>query len=233
MKRTAYLVFGALIVIVIGMSMLFRAAPDLPRISETQVHDAIQAAVRAEADTAFLITGYVDLSAAARSINTRVLLPNLLDISLGTTTATVRLPGRVAYGFDVEGLTPEMIRAYGDTIEVELPIVRIFSVEPDLSRLEVETRTGWARAATTAQQAERRAVQLLGEALRQQGEAYLQGSAQPNVNTARAIRRIAGPVVVALGIAEPHFRIYLGEGLLLEDEVNVPERRPVATDAGA
>lgn len=216
MKRTAYIIFAVLMVCVIGIALLFRAAPDLPRISETQVRDAIRVALRTEADTAFLVTGYVDLSAAARSVNTRVLLPDLLDLSLGTTESTVRVPGRVAYGFDVGELREEMIRARGDTVEIDLPMVRLFSVEPDLSRLEVETRSGWARAATTAQRAERRATQLLSEALRQQGEAYLESSAQPDVNTGRAIRRIVTPVIVTLGIPSPIIRIYLGEGLLLE-----------------
>ncbi len=216
MKRAGIALFAVMIAFVIGIALLFRAGPSLPRITETQVSDAIRTAVRAEADTAFLITGYVELSAAARSMNTRVLLPDLLDLSLGTTTATVRVPGRVSYGFDVDDLRPEMIRARGDTIEIDMPLVRLFSVEPDLSRLEVETRTGWARAATTARDAERRAVQLLGDALRQQGEAYLRDSAQPDVNTARAIQRIVTPVVVGLGIARPHIRVYLGEGLVLE-----------------
>src|SRR5690606_26185851 len=108
-----------------------------------------------------------------RSENTRVLFPGVANLSLGTSSATVRVPGRVSYGFDPAQLTDRMIRVRGDTIELEIPMVIVYSVEPDLALLDVETTTGWARLPVTVQQAERRAVQLLNQAVRRQGEAHL------------------------------------------------------------
>ncbi|CAN5746287.1 DUF4230 domain-containing protein [soil metagenome] len=187
-----------------------------PRLSERVTAEAIHAAVQREADTTFIVTGYLEVVATVRSQDTRVLLPDFLNLPLGTTRATVRVPGRVSYGFDISQLTPGMIRVSGDTVEVEVPPVTIFSTEPDLSRLEVETTTGWARRPVTAQEAERRAVQLLSSGLEQQGEAHLARSAQPRVNTARALRRMLEPVVTGLGMERPHVRVNLGAGLVLE-----------------
>lgn len=187
-----------------------------PRLSERVTAEAIHAAVQREADTTFIVTGYLEVVATVRSQDTRVLLPDFLNLPLGTTRATVRVPGRVSYGFDISQLTPGMIRVSGDTVEVEVPPVTIYSTEPDLSRLEVETTTGWARRPVTAQEAERRAVQLLSSGLEQQGEAHLARSAQPRVNTARALRRMLEPVVTGLGMERPHVRVNLGAGLVLE-----------------
>jgi hypothetical protein len=215
-KLRPYLIPLLFVAGVAAMAILVRSIPRLPRLTGTEVREAVYTAIQSEADTTFVITGFIDVVAATRSEDSRVLLPELLNLSLGTTRATVRVPGRVAYGFDARDFNREMIRVRGDTVEIELPIVRVFSAEPDLSRMEVETSTGWARPATTAQNAQRRAVELLTEALRRQGEAHVQQSSQPQVNTARALRRIAEPVVVNMGIAHPHFRVYLGEGLLME-----------------
>ncbi|MBA2670523.1 MAG: DUF4230 domain-containing protein [Gemmatimonadetes bacterium] len=187
-----------------------------PRLSERVTAEAIHAAVQREADTTFIVTGYLEVVATVRSQDTRVLLPDFLNLPLGTTRATVRVPGRVSYGFDISQLTPRMIRVSGDTVVVEIPPVTIYSTEPDLSRLEVETTTGWARRPVTAQEAERRAVQLLSSGLEQQGEAHLARSAQPRVNTARALRRMLEPVVTGLGMERPHVRVNLGAGLVLE-----------------
>jgi hypothetical protein len=215
-RSRGYLILLALLAGAAVLAVLVRSIPQLPRIAETEVREAIYGAVQSEADTAFVITGYVEVIATTRSASTLLLLPGMLNLSLGTTQATVRVPGRVAYGFDLGDFNPEMIRARGDTIEIELPLIRVFSAEPDLATLEVETQTGWARAATTARDAQQRAVQLLTEALRRQGEAHVQQTTQPQVNTARALRRMAEPVVIRLGIPDPHFRVYLGEGLLME-----------------
>ncbi len=187
-----------------------------PRLTERVTAEQIHAALQREADTTFVVTGYLELVATVRSQDTRVLLPDLLNWPLGTTTATVRVPGRVSYGFAVTELTPAMIRVHGDTIELDVPSVVIFATEPDLARLEVETTTGWARRPVTAQEAERRAVQLLSSALQRQAVVHLEASTQPQVNTARALGRLLGPVVTALGMDQPHIRVHLGEGLVLE-----------------
>jgi hypothetical protein len=201
--------------IVAGMLLLPRLSP--PVLTERVTAEAIHAALQREADTTFVVTGYLQLLATVRSQDTRVLLPELLNLPLGTTRATVRVPGRVSYGFDMDGLTPAMIHVAGDTVVIGLPSIAIYSTEPDLGRLEVETSTGWARRPVTAQEAERRAVQLLNEALQRQGEAHLRSNVQPRVNTARSLRRLVYPAVVALGMERPVLRVRLGEGLYLDE----------------
>jgi hypothetical protein len=197
-------------------AMLLLPGLRAPRVVERDMADAIYTAIQREADTTFVVTGYMDVVATTRSEDTLILFPALLNLRLGTSRATVRVPGRVSYGFDVEQLTPGMVRVRGDTIELELPLLAIYSTEPDLARLEVETTTGWARMPVTAQEAERRAVQLLNEALQRQGVAHLESSRQPQVNTARALRRMVEPAAVGLGMHDPYFRVYLGEGVFME-----------------
>jgi hypothetical protein len=203
-------------VLLVGGAILLLPRVQPPTLTERVTGEELHAAIQREADTTFVVTGYLDVVGTVRSEDTRVFLPDLLNWRLGTTRATVRVPGRVSYGFDMGQLTPDMIRVRGDTVELDVPIVAIYSAEPDLSRLEVETTTGWARRPVTAQEAERRAVQLLTEALHRQGSAHLGGSMQPQVNTGRALRRIVEPIAIGLGLESPHFRIYFGEGLLLE-----------------
>ncbi len=215
MRRSSILLLTAVAGIAIASILLFprfRAPALTERITAEQIH----AAVHREADTTFVISGYLEVVATVRSQDTRVLLPDLLNVPLGTTRATVRVPGRVAYGFDLGALTPQMIRVRSDTVEVDVPPVSIFSTEPDLSRLEVETTTGWARRPVTAQEAERRAVQMLVTALERQGEAHLAGSSQPRVNTGRALQALLTRVATGLGMQAPVVRVRLGEGMVLE-----------------
>lgn len=188
----------------------------IPRLSEVQVRESVLATLQREADTAFVVTGYVDMVVTARSTDTRVLLPDLLDLRLGTTRATVRVPGRVSYGFDVSELRPESIRLAGDTVELRVPAPVVYSAEPDLSRMEVETSTGWARLPETARDAERRAVQHLSAVLRSQAAAHLRDAVQPRVNTARALERLLTPTLQSLGVADPVFRIRIGDGMVVE-----------------
>jgi hypothetical protein len=213
--RSIVLLIAAAVALV-AAALLLIPRLQAPRVTERVTAEAIHAAIQREADTTFVVTGYLEVVATVRSQDTRVLLPDFLNLPLGTTRATVRVPGRVSYGFDISQLTVEMIRVDGDTVEVEVPPVTIYSTEPDLSRLEVETTTGWARRPVTAQEAERRAVQLLSSGLQQQGEAHLARSAQPRVNTARALRRMLDPVLTGLGMERPHVRVNLGAGLVLE-----------------
>lgn len=211
----SFRIFIGVSIALLAGAILLLPRIEAPRLAQRVTGEEIHAAIQREADTTFVVTGYLDVVGAVRSEDSRVILPNLLNWTLGTTRATVRVPGRVSYGFDIAQLTPAMIRVRGDTVDVEMPLVAIYSAEPDLSRLEVETNTGWARRPVTAQEAERRAVQLLTEALRRQGTAHLADSMQPQVNTARALQRIIRPVAVGLGIEDPKFRIHFGEGLLL------------------
>lgn len=188
----------------------------IPRLTERQIRDAVVTTVERESAEAFLVTGTLDLTATTTVEDTRTVLPGLLDLSLGTSSATVRIPGRVAYGFDIAGLTPDMIRLREDSIvHVTLPELRIFSVEPRLAELEIQTDRGWARAARSEAEAGERALRYVEGALRIQAREHLRTSIQPRVHTANAMRELLTPVLTALGMDEPSFYIELGEGIIV------------------
>ncbi len=183
----------------------------IPRITEEDVRVAVTTTVEREAPASFLVTGTLDATATARVANRQTFLPGLLDLDLGTSEATVRVPGRIAYGFDVRTLTPDRIRLLDDgTVEVTLPALTVFSVEPDLGRLDVQTRRGWARTAESADALEGDALRRVTGALRQQGQAVLaSGALTARQNTATALAAMLRPALVAAGIPEPRFRFRL------------------------
>lgn len=184
-----------------------------PRISEVDIRDVVYSTIQREMPESFLITGALEVTATTRVENTRTLLPGVVGIDLGTTSATVRIPGRISYGFDVRELTPAMIRVFGgDTIEVTVPEPVLYSVEPNLEQMEVETQRGWLRLSQrTVEQVRGRAIQLVQQTMRAQGQAHLQGSAQPRINTADALYEMLQPVLIAAGMENPHIRFKIGD----------------------
>lgn len=184
-----------------------------PRVSEVDIRDVVYSTIQRESPESFLITGALEVTATTRVENTRTLLPGVVGFDLGTTSATVRVPGRVSYGFDVRNLTPEMIRVIGaDTIEVTVPVPVLYSVEPNLEQMEVETQRGWLRLSQrTVDQVRGRAIQLVQQTMRAQGHAHLQGSAQPRINTAEALYDMLRPVLISAGMDDPHIRFVIGD----------------------
>lgn len=202
---------------VLGAAVYTAVRLGVPRLSNDQVREALFTTLESEAPEAFLVTGRIDLTATTRVENTKVFLPGLLDLDLGTNRATVRVPGRVSYGFPVDSLRPEMVRMLEDgTIEVELPRLSVYSVEPRLAALEVETARGWARMGSEQDAVERRAVAIVERAMRQQAEAHLRASYQSRINTARALVRMLTPALKGLGMEAPRFRFRIDEDLVVE-----------------
>lgn len=183
-----------------------------PRLSETDIRDVVYATIQRESPESFLITGALEVTATTRVANTRTLLPGVVGIDLGTTSATVRVPGRVSYGFDVRQLTPAMIRVHeDDVIEVTVPEPVIYSVEPNLEQMEVETQRGWLRLSRrTVEDVRGRAIRLVQQALRAQGVAHLRASSQPRINTADALYEMLHPVLIAAGVEDPQIRFRIG-----------------------
>jgi hypothetical protein len=216
--RTAFL---PLIAVLLALGVVFgiRQLWSPPRIVEQDVRDLVHSTIQRESAASFLVTGFLEVVTTATVENTQVLLPGMLDLSLGTTRATVRVPGRVSYGFEAASLRPEMIEVDGTTIEITQPSLAIYSAEPTLSELEVQTQIGWARLPATGPAAERRAIGHLTDALRMQGAAHLRDSVQPRVNTARALEAMLTPVLQAAGIAAPRFRFRIGDGIVVEGQV--------------
>ena len=198
-------------------TLAYRVWTTRPRITETEIRELVHTSIQREATASFFVTGYLEVTTTAIVDNTRILLPDLLDLRLGTTRVTVRAPGRVSYGFDISNLQEEMIRIEEDVVWIQIPLLEVYSTEPDLSQLEVETDVGWARLPSSGRSPERRAVAELDSALRRQGEAHLASAVQPRVNTARALERLLVPVLGAAGIRSPQLRFELGEGVLLQD----------------
>ena len=213
-RRRRWPIVVALLVGVLGLGVTtvwegLRAL--VPRITEEDVRVAVTTTVEREAPASFLVTGTLDATATARVANRQTFLPGLLDLDLGTSEATVRVPGRIAYGFDVRTLTPDRIRLLDDgTVEVTLPALTVFSVEPDLGRMDVQTRRGWARSAESADALEGEALRRVSGALRQQGQSVLASDAlTARQNTATALAAMLRLALVAAGIDEPRFRFRL------------------------
>jgi hypothetical protein len=206
---------GAITVLVALATLVFRQLQP-PPLSQEAVRSALFATIDRESPEAFLVTGALDLTATTRVENSKVFLPNIVGLDLGTARATVRVPGRVSYGFPVDSLRPEMIRLREDgVVEVEMPALAVYSVEPDLAAMEVETERGWARAGGTEEAVERRAMAIVEGAMRRQALSHLGSSYQPRINTARAMERLLSPALQGLGMEAPRFDFRLGDGLVV------------------
>ncbi len=192
------------------------SAPGIPQITEQQVREAMYTALERESAAAFLVTGQLKMNVTTRVENSKVLLPGVIGLNLGTTRATVRVPGRVSYGFEADSLRPEMVRMLDDgTIQVEIPALAVYSAEADLSRLEVETTRGWARIGSQEGRVERRALSIVETAMRRQALSHLRTSYQPRVNAARALERILVPALRGLGMEDPQLRFRLADDLVV------------------
>lgn len=216
--RTVWKAVAGLLLAVIAVSAVLWLTR--PRFSETEVRQRIVTAIQTEAASSFFVTGTLDITATASVQNTRYLIPPL-RLNLGTTSATVRLPGRVTYGFDVRELTPEHIAVEpnGD-IKVTIPDLTISSVEADLDLMEVQTDVGWARTwAGSGQEVTREAMSQAHDILRQQGQAHLRDNAQPRINAAKALQLMLTPVLKALGLDEPRFTFQVGSNLVMDSEL--------------
>lgn len=208
---------SALIVLGAGAVVLAVLLVVPGRFTEREVRESVFTAIEQESPEAFLITGRLDVTVTTQIENSRIILPGLVGLDLGTARATVRVPGRVSYGFAADSLRPEMIRFTDDgVIEMELPDLLVYSAEPDLAALEVDTERGWARLPSTRAEVERQAMAVIESALRRQGMAHIATSFQPRINSARALQRLLRPALQGLGMAEPAFRFRLGDDLIVE-----------------
>lgn len=209
---------AAALVIVLLATVVYRIWRADPRVTEEEVRSLVRSSIQREAEASFYVTGYLEVTTTAIVDNTRIFLPDLLDLRLGTTRATVRAPGRVSYGFDVSNLQEEMIHVEENVVWIQIPHLEIYSAEPDLSQLEIETELGWARLPASGRSAELRAIGELNAALRRQGDSHLGSAMQPRANTARALERLLLPVLGAAGIESPQLRFELGEGVSIETD---------------
>ena len=225
-RYMAALLSVALVAIAAAAAAFLWTRLTAPALTETELRERVFATLQQESDTSFVVTGYLQMTVSITAENSRVLFPRMLDLPLGTTRSSVTAPGTVSYGFDLSALRPEMIHLRGDTVALDVPPLQVFSAEPKLEEAQVETSRGWARLPITSTGTERLAVASITSALRSQGEAHLDGSAQPQLNSAETLRTLLDPVLVASGIEEPYYRIYFGESLVLEGSAPAPGADP-------
>lgn len=169
------------------------------------VRQRVVTTLQQEASAAFLVVGTVTVVATVEASSHK----EWLGIDLGTTTARVRVPGVVHYGFDVRMLQPERMRLRPDRVlEVVVPPLEIQTVAPQLDALEVETRVGWARLYRySGRRMEQEALQQVNAALRHQAEAYLANSPMPHYYATQALRELLTPVLKAVGLDSVHVLI--------------------------
>lgn len=219
MRRLArFTPLALLLVVIFVLGVVVSQWLRLPRLTEEDVRQTILTTITRESPASFLVTGTLDLTASVTMASEKTLLPGLLNLDLGTTTATVRAPGRATYGFDVRGLRAEHIRLEGDSlVVVTLPALDVLSVEPDLSRLDVQTHAGWARLeSSSGRRMEQAALGQLNNAMRRQAAMHLSGEAvQPRVNTARAMEAMLRPAFTALGHENLRFRFQIAPQLMM------------------
>jgi hypothetical protein len=231
MKTRSALGIGLLagLALAVGLAVWWHQGP-----SEEQVRRTVVTTVQAEAPASFLITGTLTIQARVTIDSTQYATPDWLTFLLragepaslslleGSAQTTVRVPGRVSYGFDVRALEPEMIAVEEDgTIAVDLPELSVHSVEPDLARIEVKTSTeGWMRVfpSDVREEVRKRALAGVEAAFRTQAERRLADATQPRVNTARALEAMLTPPLKAAGVDRPQFRIRIGPQLTLTPE---------------
>ena len=198
----------------------------VPRITEETVRTAVWTAIQRETPDQFLVVGTLDVGTEAEARSTTRLLPGVLDLQIGETTARVRVPGRAAYGFDLRTLQPRDIR-YSATgpgpgvVTVTLPPITVFSAEPVFEDAEIQVDArAWQRLSRAPERAAvRAALGRVRPAIRAQAEAYVASNAQPKRNAARAVERMIATPLEAAGVRDARFRFVVAPGDTLEGGV--------------
>ena len=188
-------------------------------LTEDEIRGAIRTGIEAEAAEGFVVTGR--LASTLSGSSARRWRIRLLDIETGRAEVAVRVPATMTYGFSLDGFGADAIRfREGGVVEVVLPPLEVFSVEPELEAAEVEIDLS-GQARLTPSLTERTVEQTLRRvrpALRTQAEAHLRDSDQPAVNSARAVRRMLAPPLEAAGVDldDVRFRVVLAPGDTLD-----------------
>lgn len=186
----------------LGMSVKER-----PGITEYDVRQMIITTIQQDADTSVFITGYLDLFVEIHLTDTKKIWPGL---SLGTNEVDLRVPGRASYGFSLEDFSDgDVDYSGGDTVDVYLPDIGIYSVETDLENLDMRTDMGWARFYSySGRRMEREALRQVPGKIRETAEKRLSDSDQPYEHTVRSVVALLTPVLKAGGLSNPVVRVY-------------------------
>ena len=211
------IVGGALALLLVGLGAGLAWWVQGP--SEADIQRAVVSTVQKETPDAFLVTGELLMQVEERITYTESVAPQLYqmlresgyapDIDLVTTEANVRVSGEVTYGFHVGQLQASDIQRERDgTIHVNVPLLQVRSVSPNLETLQVQSETqGWFRLFATNMEGDAREEALAGAqtALRKQAEQRLSEGAQARANTEEALEAMLAPPLKAAGVVQPRF----------------------------
>ena len=189
-----------------------------PRLTESEAQVLVASTLVAEVPASFLVTGtleYVTRVERSRQRNF-VAVPGMMELPLGTTRVSARVPGRVSYGFDVRTVRPADVRLHGDTVVVRLPALEVFSVEADLAGAEVRTDEGWGpMLSPRGNLEERAALRAVQPQMRTRAERHLARSGEPERNAARAAAAMLRPAFRAAGYDRLVFTFISADGRAL------------------
>ena len=200
---------AALILLAAAAVWLSRAS----LVSEEEVRATILTTIQSEAPERFLVTG--TLTSSLSTSSARRWRVAILNVETGRATVRVQVPGRMSYGFSLDDLDPDDIRFLPEGIvEIAMPELSVFSVEPILEEVTVDSETsGFGRLSPelTARAVET-TFRRVRPALREQAEAHLASADQPEVNTARAVAAMLSAPLEAAGVEGARFRFVLAGG---------------------
>ena len=206
---------GLAVVVALGVAVV-RGGGGL---TEEDVRTLVRTQIESEAAEGFVVTGR--LSSTLSGSSARRWRLRLFDIETGRAEVTVRVPATMTYGFSLDDFDADAIRFRDDgVVEVVLPSLQVFSVEPELEEADVEIDLS-GQARLTPSLTERTVEQTLHQvrpALRRQAEDHLASSDQPAVNSARALRRVLSSPLEAAGVdlADVRFRFVIAPGDTLD-----------------
>ena len=233
-RRLAGVVLGlvivALVAVIVALGVLIGRGG---AVSEEEVESAMLSTLQSEASEEFLVTGRLTSSLSGSSARRWRL--RLFDIETGRAEVGVRVPATMTYGFSLADLEPgDLDFQEGGVVEVRLPDLSVFSVEPELEEAQVDIDVR-GQARLTPSLTERTVEQTLRRvrpALREQAEEHLRTSDQPAINTARTLSRMLSTPLEAAGVdvAAVRFRFVLAPGDTL-DVSGEGQRRAVPAES--
>ena len=217
-RRTG-LVLGLVVLVGLAVAVAAWALLRATGPSEEELRGTIRTQIESEAAEGFVVTGR--LSSTLSGSTARRWRLRILDLETGRAEVAVRVPATMTYGFSLDGFDADAIRfREGGVVEVVLPPLEVFSVEPQLEDADVDIDLS-GQARLTPSMTERTVEQTLRRvrpALRAQAEEHLRTSDQPAVNSARALRRVLAAPLEAAGVDldDVRFRFVIAPGDTLD-----------------
>lgn len=216
--RWPALTLAALAALMFALAPLLRGCAT--GLTEEQVRTTVLTTLETEVPERFLVTGAIEMGTTTTSERKTKLLPGFLDLEVGRTTVTVRVPGRASYGVNLRDLQPEDIHYVSPerVVEVDVPPLSVYSSEVRTDEIEIGVENSkWQRLSREPERSTvQAAVRQAQPAIRAQAESYVASSDQPRLNTARALAAMLRTPLAAAGEEGIRFRFIMAPGDTLE-----------------